>query len=370
MKSEIDIFISKHLKREIPADGFIFYRVYGERPRIITPEEMQVIENKKIIKKMIRELGKDFKKLLRTSKDEKLQKLNGEIKEQLATIMKLGATDEVADIIDIIRDTMMDMAKKAKSGQGHITPAMRQKLESARSEALARINDKNRYPDENHGASGQGWVDEAVDKVKELWDDPAYGRIDVLLTEILNMFGEYINIIDSAGQYHNPEEDQRIMDELARQLEDDKIMRDNDSAGSEFCTGNEKRHIRIVNEYRIMLGVSPLRINSKLCNAARSHSEYLKSSGKFAHNVPGHPDGETPNQRAAKAGYRGSVGENIAMNGSGHTPRSSFDAWYHSSGHHRNMVNRGWRVMGAGDAGSHWTQMFGGAPDGSEPMEK
>ncbi|MCK5344557.1 MAG: hypothetical protein KAR20_14185, partial [Candidatus Heimdallarchaeota archaeon] len=68
-------------------------------------------------------------------------------------------------------------------------------------------------------------------------------------------------------------------------------------------------------------------------------------------------------------GYQGGVGENIAMNGGGHTPRSSFVAWYNSSGHHRNMVNRSWRVIGVGDARSHWTQMFGGKPNGSEPME-
>ena len=298
-----------------------------------------------------------------------------EIKETLTKIINLGADEEIPEIIIIIRETMTEMAKKAKTGRGHITPALKQKLEVARSEALARINDKVRYPDANHGARdangehGQPWVDEAVGKLEEIWDDPQFGRIDVQLSKILSMFKEFINIVDASSRYHNPEEDQKIMDEVSRQIEDDKILRDNASAGPSYCTPNEKAHTRIVNDYRIMLGRTPLRINSQLCTAARRHSEYLKASGKFAHSVPGHPDGQEPSQRAAKQGYQGGAGENIAMNGGGHTPRSSFVAWYNSSGHHRNMVSRGWRVIGVGDARSHWTQMFGAKPNGSEPIE-
>ena len=375
LKSEIDKFMAKHLKVSIPEKGFIYHRVYGDRDRIITPAEMQVILNKKEIKKLMRVLKKDFKSLIRQSKEKKLQKANDDIKETLTKMINLGADVEIPAIITIIRDTITEMAKKAKTGRGHITPALKQKLEAARSEALARINDKIRYPDANHGARdangehGQPWVDEAVNKLEEIWEDPQFGRIDVLLSKILSMFKEFIDIVNANSRYHNPDEDQRIMDVVSRQLEDDKILRDNASAGPSYCTANEKAHARIVNDYRIMLGRSPLRINSQLCTAARRHSEYLKASGKFAHSVPGHPDGQEPAQRAAKQGYHGGVGENIAMNGGGHTPRSAFVAWYNSSGHHRNMVNRGWRVIGVGDARSHWTQMFGGKPNGSEPME-
>ncbi|MCD4656953.1 MAG: FHA domain-containing protein, partial [Planctomycetes bacterium] len=290
LKSEIDKFMSKHLKRSIPEGGFIYHRVSGDRDRIITPEEMQVIENKKQIKKLMRQLKKDFKTLLRQSKEEKLQKANAETKETLTAMINLGADEEIPEIINIIRDTMTEMAKKARTGRGHITPALKQKLEAARAEALGRINDKVRYPDANHGARdangehGQPWVDEAVNKLGEIWEDPQFGRIDILLSKILSMFKEFIDIVDANSRYHNPEEDQKIMDEVSRQLEDDKILRDNASAGPSYCTPNEKAHVRIVNDYRIMLGRSPLRINSQLCTASRRHSEYMKASGKFAHS--------------------------------------------------------------------------------------
>ena len=104
------------------------------------------------------------------------------------------------------------------------------------------------------------------------------------------------------------------------QLEGDQVMRDNHAADRTEVTANEVEHVKIVNEYRRMMGKRPVRINYKLTQAARRHASYLKESGQFAHNVPGHPDGASPGDRAVTQGYAAGVGENIAMNSGGHTP--------------------------------------------------
>ena len=77
----------------------------------------------------------------------------------------------------------------------------------------------------------------------------------------------------------------------------------------------------------------------------------------FAHESPT-PGLESPGKRCAREGYGGGTGENIAWGVT--SGRAAFDGWFHSSGHHRNMVNKGWTEMGCGRSGpGHWTQNFG-----------
>jgi hypothetical protein len=65
----------------------------------------------------------------------------------------------------------------------------------------------------------------------------------------------------------------------------------------------------------------------------------------------------SPGRRAQREGYGPGVGENIAQGPA--SAKAAFDGWYHSSGHHRNMLNRGWTEMGTGKYGTLWTQVFG-----------
>jgi uncharacterized protein YkwD len=128
------------------------------------------------------------------------------------------------------------------------------------------------------------------------------------------------------------------------------------SAGRE-----EKDNVRAVNEYRMMMGRTAVKIEERLVRAARGHSRHMNQHGYFAHDAPAQfPEVRSPGDRARRQGYGGGVGENIAMG----TPsgRDAFRAWFGSSGHHRNMLGRGWTEMGAGrSAPHHWTQLFGAA---------
>ena len=76
-------------------------------------------------------------------------------------------------------------------------------------------------------------------------------------------------------------------------------------------------------------------------------------SGKWP--VPGK---RSPGDRC-KAEGASYAGENIAMGMN--TGRGAFNAWYTSSGHHRNMLMKGHVSIGIGNSqsGRYWTQNFG-----------
>src|SRR5262245_59253893 len=124
------------------------------------------------------------------------------------------------------------------------------------------------------------------------------------------------------------------------------------------ATLEEKDNVRAVNEYRMMMGRAAVKIEERLVRSARGHSRHMRDHDYFAHENPAYPEVKDPGTRARRQGYGGGVGENIAWGTP--TGRDAFQAWFGSSGHHRNMLGRGWTEMGAGRAlPSHWTQNFG-----------
>jgi uncharacterized protein YkwD len=113
--------------------------------------------------------------------------------------------------------------------------------------------------------------------------------------------------------------------------------------------------MRGMNAIRIVCGVQPLRIDLKLCEAARGHSGDMEANNFFAHESPV-PGKKTPWDRAEKAGTKAS-GENIYMGGT--TAVDAIKAWFLSPGHHKNMLGAGHTRQGLGRVNKHWTQMFG-----------
>ena len=114
----------------------------------------------------------------------------------------------------------------------------------------------------------------------------------------------------------------------------------------------------IVNKERVKAGCSPLTASSALSDLARAHSKDMAARGFFGHT---NPDGETPWDRADKAGVSGFAGENIA--------RGQADAqvvmasWMTSEGHRANILNCDFMTLGVGvhiaDGGPWWTLNFG-----------
>jgi uncharacterized protein YkwD/outer membrane murein-binding lipoprotein Lpp len=109
-----------------------------------------------------------------------------------------------------------------------------------------------------------------------------------------------------------------------------------------------------LNRLRIRLGLNAVSIDLKLCDAARDHSNDMRTLGFFAHESP--VEGKkTPWDRAARMGTSASA-ENIA--GGQTTGVGANQGWWYSPGHHKNMLGGHSRV-GLGRSETLWTQMFG-----------
>ncbi len=116
----------------------------------------------------------------------------------------------------------------------------------------------------------------------------------------------------------------------------------------------EARAIAALNLIRTVLGLQPLMIDVKLCDAARDHSGDMDKQGFFSHTSPT-TGKETPWVRAKLFGTT-AAGENIYT---GTTDAMVVtNGWFHSPPHHKNMLGQYHRV-GVGRSGKLFTQMFG-----------
>ncbi len=116
-----------------------------------------------------------------------------------------------------------------------------------------------------------------------------------------------------------------------------------------------REQLRITNDYRAMFGHRPLAIVKIVCDAAQGHAEEMSRLGYFAHMSPT-PGRRTPYDRMQLAGYAFGSSENIALCDSA---LAAHDAWCHSSGHHRNLLDPNHSEVGIGADGRNWVQNFG-----------
>lgn len=121
----------------------------------------------------------------------------------------------------------------------------------------------------------------------------------------------------------------------------------------------ERRFMTVLNRYRRVLGLRPFEIEERLNVASRKHSREMVDLGYFGHVSPVARN-RTPGDRVRLEGYGGGVGENCL--GGRCDGRAAFEAWYHSPGHHRNLVSGGIH-LGVGATADHamWTMVAGGA---------
>ena len=266
--------------------------------------------------------------------------------------------------------TVQDAAKREQTGSGRA--ARYQELQRLRAAALGVINDPSRYPEENHGKAGQHLVDAAVNELRAVWQSTPKAFEDpevVQALEVLEATEPWLVEleVDAKKQGETAANARRMLleaasmaglamtpAEQARLEQDKKVRAYNDSRTDlpEDC----REQVRILNDYRAMLGLHALAIDTRLYQAALKHSEWMERTGRFAHEstLPGRV---TPADRCRAEGYESGVGENIAFGYP--TAESVHNGWYNSSGHHRNMVSAGYHQIGVGRAGTYWTQNFG-----------
>jgi uncharacterized protein YkwD len=123
-------------------------------------------------------------------------------------------------------------------------------------------------------------------------------------------------------------------------------------------SSEESQVLEQTNAQRRAAGLSELRVNSQLMDAARRHS-----SNMAAHNKLDHGLGGSVGDRARAAGYSFSrCGENIAWNQT--SPADVLRSWMNSAGHKANIMNSGFTEIGMAVAVNargerYWTQIFG-----------
>jgi len=258
---------------------------------------------------------------------------------------------------------------------------LRKKVEEAlverRKAALGCIFDRARYPDENHGAVGQGEVDGLVAIVRAAWSRPAVFAREVQpeVEQLAAALEEDVVYLEGSGG--KPPEgladvngwlDATFSARFERgALGISGTQRDWNEAvakwhAEEMLTSadeSERACMDATNDYRLMMGVPLLEIDERLVRAARKHSEEMEALHYFDHSSPV-PENASFGARCAREGYHSAGGENIAGAFDG---ADAFRGWYTSSGHHRNMLG-GHRQFGVGRAGPYpgnlFTQNFGG----------
>jgi uncharacterized protein YkwD len=106
----------------------------------------------------------------------------------------------------------------------------------------------------------------------------------------------------------------------------------------------------LLNHERTQHGLPPLRRKAALERASDAHSDDLAARHYFAHETP---EGKTPNDRMAAAGYTarpgGMTGENIGWGQEeGGSPSAIMDGWMHSPGHRANILRPEFSEVGVG----------------------
>lgn len=254
-------------------------------------------------------------------------------------------------------------------------------LDNARGAALRLIFDTKAYP-YGKGKKGQGQdeVDELVGKVRSIWesnmamslDNKSQGLADEVkkLGDILRKLGE--DVIDDLKELeelvlNSGAKGSVSIKKFALSREDREFIELNEIVDkynegfrskilAKSCPNTPEDIVdqaNILNAYREMMGRKKLFLDPRLVRAAQDHTVAMAQAGKIWHNGS---DG-SPSSRAAKHGYKGSMGENVAM--WSNSPAEVHHGWYTSSGHHRNMLNAAWNIVGVGHVGKYWTQKFG-----------
>lgn len=290
--------------------------------------------------------------------------------------------------ISVLEPILRDAEEKARKeflshATGSKAKGFRRKLkgmiEAQRKEALKIIRDRTKYPDDAHGAVGQHLVDAEVARLRDPWKSP--GRLFLDENEeikgTLYYVREAAQYLKRAGFQPNWYDEDlvaayRELDEQfdpldicfsSKERKEIEEIYEFNATGPGSATDEERRFARILNDYRLMLGLDAMELDDRLVVAARKHSQEMMDMDYFAHESPV-AENRTPSMRAQKEGFSGSVMENCAISADA---QGAFDGWYNSSGHHRGLITRspqlgaGHSVSSSGHPGRQWTMMGGSA---------
>ena len=362
---------------KVPVGGFTYTSGHGWEDAGDTTQRLALVESGKLLKKF---------SLVKSEK-----KLTGYFDEVVEVMSKPGLRAEGKELIrastiehlgKLMEKTSKGLDRMVKKTAFSSLKKARQELDQRRAAAISVIYDSKIYLPENHPdwkkgdeVNGQKEVDEAVDRVRELWNNAA--SFAIKLDKSTNALSELIRAIEEdcyARLKYNPgEEDKAGIDELRNNLDrridlksfavnredldsfnyNRKVEAYNRSLMKEDIAETDKQHAVVLNDYREMMGRRRLFLDERLCRATRKHSRVCDAAKRIWHNGS---DG-SPTSRAKAEGFPTGVGENIAIGYS--NPEETWTrGWYRASDHHRNGLGGRWTCLGYGYAGRVGTQNF------------
>lgn len=115
----------------------------------------------------------------------------------------------------------------------------------------------------------------------------------------------------------------------------------------------DEQILKLVNEARAENGISPMKLDDTLTDAANKRAQELTAA--FDHSRPDGRSCFTVFNEFGISGYT-TAGENIAL-GYG-SAEDVFNGWMNSSGHRANILNPDFTTLGVGNSGNYWVQLF------------
>lgn len=383
-KPELDNLLARYTGKKVPPEGFIIYKnkwlTPDEKVALINIENATDLANKvKTINKLA-ELEKNCQEFEQLIKSNPTQA--SEFKEII--IKALQQKDENLRAV---------IQKKLATTNLEQLTLLKKELNQKRKEALKEIHEGKPVEAGDKPVLSKE-MDEKIRAVKTLWEKPAEKVIEI--DKPLNNTAEMLKMVESEMKKYtlvvkdkNKEEDKDkeekvdkvdkenaepegepdIITVLANNSTIDiknfplnktetklieynqKIMKINEE--NKVADSIEKEMVKIINEYRIMMGLPAYRLDDRLSRASRKHSQFMEGVKTLAHEGIG--DG-TPSTRLQAEGFSGGCGENCATGQK--TPIGYFTAWYWSYKHHLNMIGS-WTLIGGGISGDYATTNFG-----------
>jgi uncharacterized protein YkwD len=258
----------------------------------------------------------------------------------------------------------------------------RQELDDARAHALELIEDETKYPYPYRPPEAtaetfklfsetQREVDIRVSKLNTLWKQQISVTVPKPFRDKVAMLAEIGGFLtalaaapvepDPGWLMFLPDKDEVTLQTVAtseadrNRIDESAATMQTNATRATKANKGELDEARITNEYRVMFGRGAVLVHDLLTESAHGHCDDMSRLGFFSHFSPVQGK-RTPGDRIALTGMKAIGGsENIAMAGG---PSGAHDGWRHSSGHHRNLLAAGWKLLGVGNVGHYWCQNF------------
>ncbi|MBI4834487.1 MAG: FHA domain-containing protein [Planctomycetes bacterium] len=364
LKPNLEELLELYTGKKTPEGGYLIYKnkwlTPAEKNDMVAQETLTALASSLKSTRTAADMGKiclDITKLIEANPSQKTELNRIILKDLQETYNALKKTTEKSF-------GKLDIEKLRK---------IKGELNQKRQEALKEIREGPTDPPASHPKTSQK-MNEKVEAVRAIWEKPT-DRVIQLDKSLTGTVDKLKILANEIKKYSPPSvenmEELDILSALTLNSKVDiknfplnaveakliqynkKVMEENEK--NMEATTPETETVRLINEYRIMMGLQALKIHDLLTKAARKHSNHMQSVRQLAHEGIG--DG-TPASRTKTEGFNGSgVGENCYMSTSA-SPKESVDGWYWSHGHHINMIGN-WIFIGPGCASNYYTTNFG-----------